>query len=410
MKKVRIKKKAEIGDVIITLPASKSIANRALIIDALAGGNSTIENISEARDTQTMRRLLKSGDTVLDVLDAGTTMRFLTAYLAVSVSRQGKVLTGTERMCQRPIKVLVDALQELGASISYVKNVGFPPIKIDAFDKQKVKALKVRGDMSSQYISALLMIAPTLPQGLSIELTGKIGSKPYISMTLKVMESFGVKAVWEGNVIEVPPQTYRPVDYYVEPDWSAASYWYSIAALSKGGNITLQGLKEASLQGDRVIAAIMEPLGVSTTFTSEGALLSRKDHVQRTSIDFTHCPDLAQTVAVVCAVKGITCQMTGLESLRIKETDRIAALQNELGKLGSNIVEDNGKWLLTPSHNLSEHQDITVKTYEDHRMAMAFGPLATHMDVFILDPSVVNKSYPGYWKDLQLASFNLSEG
>ncbi len=393
--------------MIITLPASKSIANRALIIDALSGGHSTIENLSEARDTQTMKRLLNSGDHVLDVLDAGTTMRFLTAYLAVS--EKSNVLTGTERMRQRPIKVLVEALLELGANISYLEDAGFPPIKIDTFGEQRSNRLQVRGDISSQYISALLMIAPTLPRGLTLELTGKVGSKPYIAMTLSVMESFGVKANWENNWVEVPPQAYQPTHYYVEPDWSAASYWYSIAALSTGGDITLRDLKEVSLQGDSVIANLMKPLGVATTFTDEGAVLHRTKHVEHTSIDFTHCPDLAQTIAVVCAVKGITCEMTGLESLRIKETDRIAALQNELGKLGSKIVEDEGKWQLMPSNNPMDDQEITVKTYEDHRMAMAFGPLATHMDVSILDPAVVNKSYPGYWKDLQRASFNVQE-
>lgn len=393
--------------MIITLPASKSIANRALIIDALSGGHSTIENLSEARDTQTMKRLLNSGDHVLDVLDAGTTMRFLTAYLAVS--EKSNVLTGTERMRQRPIKVLVEALLELGANISYLEDAGFPPIKIDTFGEQRSNRLQVRGDISSQYISALLMIAPTLPRGLTLELTGKVGSKPYIAMTLSVMESFGVKANWEDNWVEVPPQAYQPTHYYVEPDWSAASYWYSIAALSTGGDITLRDLKEVSLQGDSVIANLMKPLGVATAFTDEGAVLHRTKHMEHTSIDFTHCPDLAQTIAVVCAVKGITCEMTGLESLRIKETDRIAALQNELGKLGSKIVEDEGKWQLMPSNNPMDYQEITVKTYEDHRMAMAFGPLATHMDVSILDPAVVNKSYPGYWKDLQRASFNVQE-
>ncbi len=407
MNKVKIQRKAEIGDVAITLPASKSIANRALIIDALAGGGSHIDNISEARDTQTMQRLLASRDTELNVLDAGTTMRFLTAYLAVS--GKNKVLTGTQRMCERPIKILVDALQELGANISYVQKEGYPPLNIQAFNQQLADSLKVRGDISSQYISALLMIAPTLPRGLTIELTGKVGSRPYISMTLKVMEAFGAQAEWTDNVITIPAQAYIPANYHVEPDWSAASYWYSMAALSTDGEILLTGLQEASIQGDRVIADIMDPLGVETQFIGEGAVLRRKNHVDKTYIDFTHCPDLAQTVTVVCALKGIQCNMIGLESLRIKETDRIAALQNELGKLGGTISESEGRWTLIPPANVNGNEEITINTYEDHRMAMAFGPLATRMDVSILDPSVVNKSYPGYWKDLELADFSLSQ-
>ena len=406
MDKVRINKKSEIKDVEIILPASKSIANRALIINALANGNdSDLRNISEARDTQTMLRLLGSDEKELDVLDAGTTMRFLTAFLAVS--KKNKVLTGTPRMCQRPIKVLVDALRVLGADITYLKSDGFPPIEIAPFQKQKNNNLEVRGDVSSQYISALLMIAPCLPEGLNITLTGEVGSKPYISMTLKVMEAFGVKSAWQGAQIRVEHQAYAPCSYSIEPDWSAASYWYSITALSTKGNVLLTGLKDRSIQGDRVIADIMTPLGVETTFTEKGAYLRRKDHIKNTSIDFTDCPDLAQTVAVVCAVKGITCEMTGLESLRIKETDRISALQAELSKLGSSLTEENGKWIVNPASEVSGAQEVTIETYEDHRMAMAFGPLATQMPISILDPSVVNKSYPGYWKDLELADFNI---
>ncbi|MEL7004575.1 MAG: 3-phosphoshikimate 1-carboxyvinyltransferase, partial [Bacteroidota bacterium] len=350
--------------------------------------------------------LLASSDHVLDVLDAGTTMRFLTAYIAAT--NQHKELTGTERMRQRPIGILVDALQELGADISYKVKEGFPPIIINGFGKQLKSALAIRGDVSSQYISALLMIAPTLPDGLTLELKGKIGSRPYIAMTLSVMKSFGVDATWNDNIITIPNQTFYQTDYTVEPDWSAASYWYSVVALSEEASVTLTGLIDKSIQGDRKIADIMKPLGVSTKFTKAGAVLSKQEHASETQINFIDCPDLAQTVSVICAVKGIKCKMTGLESLRIKETDRIKALQQELSKINADIVESDGEWTVSPSSNMPDSQ-IVFDTYEDHRMAMAFAPLATRFPIIINDPSVVNKSYPRYWEDYTKAGFILSE-
>ena len=406
-KKIRISKKTIISPTIIDLPASKSIANRSLIIDALAGGDSTIGNLSEARDTQTMVRLLSSSSSMLDVLDAGTTMRFLTAYL--SVTNQKKELTGTERMCNRPIKILVDALIELGVDIAYKDKDGYPPLLINGFEDQLTDKLSIRGDVSSQYISALLMIAPILPKGLNLELTGKIGSRPYINMTLSVMKSFGVDSNWEGNLISIEPQQYTKVSYEVEPDWSAASYWYSLVALSKSASIVLRGLKDNSIQGDRKIADIMIDLGVKTEFTPEGAVLSKAGHKNETEINFVDCPDLAQTVTVVCAVKGIKCHMTGLESLRIKETDRITALQQELAKISASISEDDGYWLLTPPDEITPHDIIEFDSYEDHRMAMALAPLSTQMNVVIDDPEVVNKSYPRYWEDYSKAGFELHE-
>lgn len=387
----------------IDLPASKSIANRALIINALCPNPGQISNISQARDTQTMLRLLASGDHELDVLDAGTTMRFLTAYLAVT--NQDKILTGTARMCQRPIKILVEALTRLGVDIEYLQNEGYPPIHIRGFKEQHIDRISIRGDVSSQYVSGVLMIAPILPNGLTLELRGKIGSKPYISMTLQIMEEFGAKTVWQGNTVKVEGGGYTGTAFTVEPDWSAASYWYSVVAMGQTSGITLTDLKEHSLQGDRVIADIMTSIGVKTTFTKEGALLEKTDYLKEIAIDFTDCPDLAQTIAVICAAKGIVCSMTGLESLRIKETDRIKALQTELHKVGAQLIQDNNHWILRSALTLSEK--IAVNTYDDHRMAMAFAPLATLMEVEVEDKTVVNKSYPSYWHDFALAGFDL---
>lgn len=389
----------------IDLPASKSIANRALIVNALSGEPSIIHNLSEARDTQTMSRLLSSTDNVLDVIDAGTTMRFLTAYLAVT--NQHKILTGTKRMCERPISILVEALTELGASISYQEKKGYPPIKVNGLGKQVKHRLSIRGDVSSQYISALLMIAPILENGLTLELTGKIGSRPYIDMTLKVMKFYGVNAEWNQTTIKVPPGKYYAKEYTVEPDWSAASYWYALTALSQDAEVLLTGLTKNSLQGDRVISDIMSELGVSTEFTSQGARLHKTDNKPSINIDFKDCPDLAQTVAVVCAAKGIAGNFSGLESLKIKETDRISALQNELIKIGAQLIEHDDYWELVPGALPSG--DYSFDSYDDHRMAMAFAPLSTVAKVEIKDPSVVKKSYPGYWRDYRKAGFSLTE-
>lgn len=406
-KKIRISHKSIIPHTVIDLPASKSIANRSLIIDALAGGSSDIANLSEARDTQTMIRLLNSDSNTLDVLDAGTTMRFLTAFL--SVTNHQKLLTGTPRMCERPIKILVEALKELGANIEYKDKEGYPPLVINGFEKQLKKQLTIRGDISSQYISALLMVAPVLNEGLELELTGQIGSRPYIEMTLSVMKSFGVSSSWHGNVIKIAPQKYQKVAYEVEPDWSAASYWYSLVALSDSGAITLKNLKDKSIQGDRKMADVMQSLGVKTEFHDNGATLTKTNHQKETSIDFIDCPDLAQTVTVICALKGIKCHMTGLESLRIKETDRIAALQKELSKVNASIVEENNSWTLLPPQSLQLGDALEFDTYDDHRMAMALAPLATQTDILINDPQVVNKSYPRYWENYSQAGFELTE-
>jgi 3-phosphoshikimate 1-carboxyvinyltransferase len=347
-----------------------------------------------------MINLLKDEPEVYDVKDAGTTMRFLTAYAAVT--DRHKILTGTPRMCERPIGILVDALRTIGATIDYLDHDGFPPLETKGFKKQSSNKVTVRGDVSSQYISALLMVAPVLPEGLSLELTGKIGSRTYIQMTLELMKQFGISCSWNENTLTVSSQPYKATDYEVESDWSGASYWYSLLACAGEGQILLRGLKKESLQGDAKIVEIMDQLGIQSDFNEKGVVLCKKEVQGLTYFDFTHCPDLAQTVAVTCAIIGQECKFSGLESLRIKETDRILALQNELGKLKAQLVEgENGVFTLIPSAGIP--QEVYINTYDDHRMAMAFMPLVTQTKVVFQDREVVNKSYPSFWKHCEHA-------
>jgi 3-phosphoshikimate 1-carboxyvinyltransferase len=405
LEKVNLYRNSKVFDVKIQLASSKSESNRALIINALSGFKGDLQNLSSARDTQTMIRLLKSEDPIADVIDAGTTMRFLTAYFAAT--GQTKTMTGTPRMCERPIGILVEALKTIGAEIDYLKQEGYPPLQIHGLGEQKNNEVTIRGDVSSQYISALTMIAPTLPQGLKIHLTGELGSIPYIKMTLAQMKAFGVEAEadWENKVISIAPQAYAPTSYKVESDWSGASYWYSIVALStfEDTRVELLGLKENSLQGDSAIVDIMTQLGVKSTFTADGVLLTKIPAQKTLDWDFTNCPDLAQTVAVTCVAKGIEATFTGIESLKIKETDRILALQNELKKFGGSLTEviTNTAYKVSGSGFEFGSNDITIATYDDHRMAMAFAPLAMLTDVTIEEPHVVVKSYPSFWDDLK---------
>ncbi|MCP9748209.1 3-phosphoshikimate 1-carboxyvinyltransferase [Lacihabitans sp. CS3-21] len=386
----------------IRLASSKSESNRALIINALSGFGGELQNLSTARDTQTMIRLLKSEDAVADVLDAGTTMRFLTAYFAIT--NQTKTMTGTPRMCERPIGILVDALRSIGCEIDYLGKEGYPPTQLKGFSEQKNNEISIRGDVSSQYISALLMISPLLPNGLTINLLGEIGSIPYITMTIKQMEAFGVKvaADWDAKKLSVEPQEYKPTSYKIESDWSGASYWYSVVALAENDEVEIEllGLKENSLQGDSVIVNIMSELGVKSTFTPDGVLLQKTMANPSFEWDFTDCPDLAQTVAVVLVAKKIKGIFTGLESLKIKETDRVVALQNELAKIGGTLEEVEAKTRYEVNSGGSWTKTPTFETYDDHRMAMAFAPLAMILDVIIEEPGVVAKSYPSYWEDL----------
>ncbi|MCE7066873.1 3-phosphoshikimate 1-carboxyvinyltransferase [Dyadobacter sp. CY326] len=390
----------------IRLAASKSECNRALIINALTGFQCELSNISEARDSQTMLRLLDSQDTIADVIDAGTTMRFLTAYFAVT--GQNKIMTGTPRMCERPIGILVDALRILGADIEYQQETGFPPLKLNGFTYSGTNEITMRGDVSSQYISALLLVAPSLPSGLKIKLEGEVGSKPYIEMTLNQMAHFGIEyqADWLTNMIIVPPFKYQPHPYAIESDWSGASYWYSIVALAEDAEVELLGLKKDSLQGDSAIVKIMEHLGVASVFTERGVLLTKTPPAASIGWDFTDCPDLAQTVAVCCAVKDIRLSLTGIESLKIKETDRVFALQQELQKLGATLkeIEKDHLYEVTRIPGFEPKETPSIHTYDDHRMAMAFAPAGMVSPIIIEEPGVVVKSYPGYWKDLSVVT------
>lgn len=386
----------------IKLAASKSECNRALIINALSGFKSNLTNISEARDSQTMQRLLASTDPVADVIDAGTTMRFLTAYFAIT--GQAKTMTGTARMCERPIGLLVDALRTLGAKITYENNEGYPPLRLEGFQASGENSLTIRGDVSSQYISALLMIAPLLPHGLTLTLEGEVGSRPYIEMTLHQMACFGIEyqADWSKKTLTVAARKYIPRSYAIESDWSGASYWYSIVALADEAEVELLGLKEASLQGDSAIVEIMAHLGVQSTFTERGVLLQKTTAAPALGWDFADCPDLAQTVAVCCAMKSIQLSMTGVESLKIKETDRVHALRQELRKLGAELreVETNHRYEV---HRLAEPAPEgipSIHTYDDHRMALAFAPAGMLRPVSIEEPGVVVKSYPTFWEHL----------
>lgn len=393
----------------IQLNGSKSISNRVLIIDALCNHQITINNLSNADDTVFLQRILQSKETVLDAGAGGTTFRFLTAFLATQEGRE-VVLTGSERMQQRPIKILVDALRTLGADISYEKNEHFPPLRIKG-KKLKGGKIALPADTSSQYITALLLIAPTLENGLVLELIGKIVSVPYIKMTLKIMEYFGIQTSFEGNKIIVDAGIYQPTSFYVEGDWSAASYFYSIASLAVDASIELKGLTNQQIQGDSVIAKIASDFGIETTYHENAVLLKKinQPNFKKYQFDFIECPDLAQTVVTFCAALGIELHCNGLQTLRIKETDRIAALDNELKKIGiASLTEiDKNNWQLIPNNLITHHSSlITISTYEDHRMAMAFAPLALKLNTLkIEEPNVVDKSYPMFWNDLQKLGF-----
>ncbi|MFK7920783.1 MAG: 3-phosphoshikimate 1-carboxyvinyltransferase [Bacteroidia bacterium] len=388
----------------IALPASKSESNRALIIKALSGGKVSLDNLSSARDTQTMIRLLNSEGLVLDVIDAGTTMRFLTAFCCATGRDQ--ILTGTPRMCQRPIGVLVEALRSLGGEINFRNQEGYPPLHIVNQGRQLDGGnLSMEGNISSQFITAILMIGPYLKEGLQIDLEGDITSRPYIEMTRKLMSHFGVDTEWiNERSIRVPEKEYTANHYKIESDWSAASYWYSMLALAEDGEVFLEGLRRDSWQGDQGIREIMRNFGISTRFTKEGAQLTKKKLKARKKplhIDFTDTPDLAQTVAVVSAATGIPVFMTGLHTLRVKETDRIHALQTELAKFGVEMKVDGDDCLV---EGFAVPSEKSVNTYEDHRMAMAFAPLALRQgELLIQHPEVVEKSYPEYWDHLGLA-------
>ncbi len=392
----------------ITLNGSKSISNRLLIIQALLGESLEISNLSNAKDTQVLESMLeKLHEPILDAGEAGTAYRFMTAYLALKGDNH--VLMGTKRMCERPIGMLADALNELGANIQYVGKVGYPPLQMKAHNADSWKArIYLGAHISSQFTSALLLIAPALPKGLELILEGKIISRPYIQMTLNLMEEFGIISLWHKDVIKVPQQNYVGKPFVVEADWSAASYYYALAAFAKKVDLQLNGLQEQSVQGDAVLVEIMQQFGVESRFNEQGVALSKKTcTLDAFSYDFSDCPDLAQTMAVICAGLNVPAHFTGLETLTIKETDRIHALKTELEKLGA-IVEASEDSLEIKRGITNFDQDAHILTYDDHRMAMAFAPLALLLNqVTVEDKTVVRKSYPDFWTDF--ASLGLTE-
>ncbi len=406
--------KSLIGE--IHLPASKSESNRALIIQALSSTAFKINNLSTADDSAVLDAILKSNkqDVIIDVGASGTAMRFLTAYLSLVEGK--RVLTGSERMKERPVKLLVEALNELGAQIKYLEKDGYPPLEIIGKNIAG-GAIAIDGSMSSQYLSALALIAPTLPSGLIIQLKGEIISKPYLAMTLKMMDFFGVKSTWKNSLIEIAPQAYNPQnikEYNIESDWSAASYWYQIAAFAKEVDFKIWGLRKNSLQGDAALVDYFEPLGVKTTFIEGGIHLTKKEitiPIANVHLELMNTPDIAQTLAVTYAAMEVYAELYGLRTLRIKETDRIKALITELKKIGVSATDLDIGNLLIPKIKKSIHAPTSFfKTYNDHRMAMCLTPLSMLFDeVEIEDPLVVTKSYPNFWEDLRSVGFVVDE-
>lgn len=400
----------------INLPASKSISNRVLMIHALAGGDTLPDNLSDCDDTEVIIRALAAMPYEIDIKAAGTAMRFMTAYLSVTEGKH--LLTGTDRMKRRPIAPLVNTLRYLGADIRYAGETGFPPLIINGKTLEGGR-LEVPGNISSQYISALLMIGPALKEGLELHLMGEIISRPYIDLTLWTMQEFGAEAEWtDMDIITVRPQVYKSHPYLIENDWSASSYWYEMLALqgASGSSIKLKGLTDGSKQGDSVVKYLFSLLGVKTTFDNkeEGqpttvTLTRHRCLLPRLDYDFTGSPDLAQTFVVTCALLDIPFTFTGLASLKIKETDRIEALKAEMKKLGYPIKDENNNTLRWEGERCTPSLQ-PIDTYEDHRMALAFAPAACRFPgLRINNPGVVSKSYPHYWDDLRKAGFNIEE-
>lgn len=392
----------------IKVSGSKSETNRLLLLKALFP-NLHLHNTSNSDDSEVMEKALEENKDVIDIHHAGTAMRFLTAYFAI---KEGSdvMLTGSSRMKERPITVLVEALKQLGASITYEEKEGYPPIRLRG---RKVTQNKVAlaANVSSQYISALLLIAPKLENGLELTLEGEITSVPYINMTLAILNEIGVETTFINNTIIVQPKSSSTTTRFtIESDWSSASYFYSIIALSDIGTaITLSSFKENSLQGDSALATIYKDFGVETIFQDNSILLRKVNHSPATMrhLQLNKAPDIAQTIAVTCFGLGVGCQLTGLHTLKIKETDRLVALQNELQKLGATVAITEESLVLEPSSKISN--ECSIKTYQDHRMAMAFAPLALKTSLYIEEAEVVSKSYPAFWSDLKSIGFSISE-
>ena len=392
----------------IAITGSKSEANRMLILQALYP-NINIENLSNSDDSQLVQKALASKEQVIDIHHAGTAMRFLTAYFSVQEDRE-TILTGSKRMKERPLGILVNALNTLGADISYLQNKGFPPIKIKGQKLTKHK-VTLKADVSSQYISALILISSRLKNGLELTLDGKITSKPYIKMTLSLLDQIGIKNSFKGNIITVKPkqEDIRLQTLVVESDWSSASYFYSIVALSGvGTQIELSSYKKDSLQGDSVLVEIFKQFGVHTIYLDNKIILEKSSVVNEKieiDLDLSNAPDIAQTIAVTAFGLGLKCDLSGLHTLKIKETDRLLALQNELTKLGADISVTNNSLSLEKSNTFNK--EVCIETYKDHRMAMAFAPLALKTSILIKEADVVSKSYPDFWKDLTHIGFQI---
>ena len=404
-------------NAVIKLPSSKSISNRALIIHALSKGNMLPENLSVCDDTEVIVNALMYNPDVIDIKAAGTAMRFMTAYLSVTPGEH--VITGTERMKQRPIRILVDALRYIGADIEYVGEEGFPPLRIKGRPLDG-GYMEVPANISSQYISALLMIGPVLKNGLELKMTGDIASRPYIDLTLWMMREFGADADWSDvDTVKVNPKPYQQHKYLIENDWSASSYWYEMMALlgDTESSVSLLGLFDASKQGDSIVKYIFSLIGVKTRFANEdeqdsGSVVKLKTQpclLPRLDYDFVAAPDLAQTIVVTCALMDIPFRFTGLASLKIKETDRIEALKRELLKLGYVLRDENNDTLIWDGTRCEPSLE-PIDTYEDHRMAMAFAPAAIKFPgLRINNPQVVTKSYPQYWDDLEKAGWTIEK-
>ena len=405
----------------VELPASKSISNRALVISALAGGGKLPANLSDCDDTEVIVNALRDNPETIDIKAAGTAMRFMTAYLSVTEGEH--TITGTERMRHRPIGVLVDALRFIGADIAYAGEEGFPPLRIKG-KKLRGGEMHIKGNVSSQYISALLMVGPKLEGGLELHLEGEIISRPYIDLTLWMMKEFGADAEWTGvNVITVKAKPYTERNYFIENDWSAASYWYEMMAINANTDdeLTLKGLYDGSKQGDSIARYLFSLLGVKTSFKEGGnglpgdICLKYSGHsVARLEYDFISCPDLAQTFVATCVAKNVPFHFTGLQTLKIKETDRIEALKTEMRKLGYVLEDRDGKELLWDGARCKPEKDnpldVAIDTYEDHRMALAFAPMSLSRNYMrVNNPHVVTKSYPHYWENLVDAGFEITE-
>lgn len=390
----------------ITISGSKSETNRLLLLQALYP-NILVENASISDDSQVMIQALKTTNSEIDIHHAGTAMRFLTAYFAIQEGRE-VILTGSSRMKERPIQILVNALRQLGADIAYEEKEGFPPLRIRG-RKLTNSTVSIQSNVSSQYISALLLIAPKLENGLHLTLEGELTSVPYIQMTLNLLHQVGIKSEFNQNKIIVFPTTQLSNNstITIESDWSSASYFYAIIALSKvGTQIALSSFNENSLQGDCALIEIYKNFGVETTFNENNITLRKINHQPTTfNQQLNNTPDLAQTIVVTCFGLGIACHLTGLHTLKIKETDRLVALQNELSKLGA--VVSSTKDSITIEASTKINSNIKIKTYNDHRMAMAFAPLALRVPIFIEDAEVVSKSYPDFWNDLKSIGFQI---